>query len=117
MKRIEKMVYIAEYKRRQSAPGVKLTEARFGLGRKYPITNGYRDESGRMTDRPLRPVADRPPAPRQCPPGAAQLAVRAGAVGHATSCGSTTPTASARPRSSRAGIVEDLRWLGIDARR
>jgi NAD+ synthase len=46
VKRIEKMVYIAEYKRRQSAPGVKLTAKAFGLGRKYPITNGYRDESG-----------------------------------------------------------------------
>jgi NAD+ synthase len=46
VKRIEKMVYIAEYKRRQAAPGVKLTKRAFGLGRKYPITNGYRDESG-----------------------------------------------------------------------
>ncbi len=46
VKRIEKMVYIAEYKRRQAAPGVKLTARAFGLGRKYPITNGYRDESG-----------------------------------------------------------------------
>jgi NAD+ synthase len=46
IKRIEKLVYIAEYKRRQAAPGVKLTARAFGLGRKYPITNGYRDESG-----------------------------------------------------------------------
>jgi NAD+ synthase len=46
VKRIEKMVYIAEYKRRQAAPGVKLSKRAFGLGRKYPITNGYRDESG-----------------------------------------------------------------------
>jgi NAD+ synthase len=45
VKRIEKLLYIAEYKRRQSAPGVKLTEKALGLGRKYPITNGYRDES------------------------------------------------------------------------
>ncbi len=45
VKRVEKMLYIAEYKRRQSAPGVKLTRKAFGLGRKYPITNGYRDES------------------------------------------------------------------------
>jgi NAD+ synthase len=43
--RVEKMLYIAEYKRRQSAPGVKLTKKAFGIGRKYPITNGYRDES------------------------------------------------------------------------
>jgi NAD+ synthase len=45
VKRIEKLLYIAEYKRRQSAPGVKLTEKALGLGRKYPVTNGYRDES------------------------------------------------------------------------
>ncbi len=46
VKRIEKLVNIAEYKRRQSAPGVKLTPKAFGQGRKYPITNGYRDETG-----------------------------------------------------------------------
>jgi NAD+ synthase len=46
VKHIEKLVNIAEYKRRQAAPGVKLTPKAFGIGRKYPITNGYRDESG-----------------------------------------------------------------------
>jgi len=46
VKRIEKLLYIAEYKRRQAAPGPKLTRRAFGLGRKYPITNGYRDMSG-----------------------------------------------------------------------
>ncbi|WDR06348.1 NAD+ synthase [Devosia rhodophyticola] len=45
VKRIEKLVNIAEYKRRQSAPGPKLSPKAFGMGRKYPITNGYRDES------------------------------------------------------------------------
>jgi len=45
IKRVEKMLYIAEYKRRQAAPGVKLTKKAFGIGRKYPITNGYSDES------------------------------------------------------------------------
>ena len=43
VKRIERLVNIAEYKRRQSAPGPKLTPRAFGLGRKYPITNGYKD--------------------------------------------------------------------------
>lgn len=47
VKRIEKLVNIAEYKRRQSAPGVKLSPKAFGMGRKYPITNGYRDETGK----------------------------------------------------------------------
>ncbi len=45
VKRIEKMFYIAEYKRRQAAPGPKVSRKAFGLGRKYPITNGYRDMS------------------------------------------------------------------------
>ncbi len=46
VKRIEKLLGIAEYKRRQSAPGVKISAKAFGHGRRYPITNGYRDESG-----------------------------------------------------------------------
>lgn len=41
--RIEHLLYIAEYKRRQSAPGVKLTEKNFGRDRRYPITNRFRD--------------------------------------------------------------------------
>jgi NAD+ synthase len=45
VKRIERLVLLAEYKRRQAAPGVKLSRKAFGVGRKYPITNGYRDES------------------------------------------------------------------------
>ena len=49
VKRIERLLYLAEYKRRQAGPGVKLTKKAFGLGRKYPITNGYRDESGKDT--------------------------------------------------------------------
>ncbi len=43
VKRIERMLYIAEYKRRQSAPGVKISKKALGFGRRYPITNGYRD--------------------------------------------------------------------------
>lgn len=43
VKRIEHLVYIAEYKRRQSAPGVKITSKNFGRDRRYPITNRYRD--------------------------------------------------------------------------
>ncbi|SMQ61420.1 NH(3)-dependent NAD(+) synthetase [Devosia lucknowensis] len=43
VKRIERLLNIAEYKRRQSAPGPKLTPRAFGQGRKYPITNGYKD--------------------------------------------------------------------------
>ncbi len=42
--RIEHLLYIAEYKRRQSAPGVKITQKNFGRDRRYPITNGFRDK-------------------------------------------------------------------------
>jgi NAD+ synthase len=45
VERIERLLNIAEYKRRQSAPGPKLTVKAFGLGRKYPITNGYKDRT------------------------------------------------------------------------
>jgi NAD+ synthase len=37
------MVNIAEYKRRQAAPGVKVTLKNFGRDRRYPITNRFRD--------------------------------------------------------------------------
>ena len=56
VKRIERMVYLAEYKRRQAGPGVKLTPKSFGLGRKYPITNGYRDDTGKTIGKPIRPA-------------------------------------------------------------
>jgi NAD+ synthase len=39
------LVYNAEYKRRQAAPGVKITARNFGRDRRYPITNGFRDLS------------------------------------------------------------------------
>jgi NAD+ synthase len=40
--RIEHLLYIAEYKRRQAPPGVKITTKNFGRDRRYPITNGFR---------------------------------------------------------------------------
>jgi NAD+ synthase len=43
VKKIQHMLYIAEYKRRQAAPGVKITRRNFGRDRRYPITNGFRD--------------------------------------------------------------------------
>jgi NAD+ synthase len=43
VKRIENLLYIAEYKRRQAPPGVKIGRRNFGRDRRYPITNGYRD--------------------------------------------------------------------------
>ncbi|MBM3520842.1 MAG: NAD+ synthase, partial [Alphaproteobacteria bacterium] len=43
VKRVQHMLYVAEYKRRQAAPGVKITRRNFGRDRRYPITNGFRD--------------------------------------------------------------------------
>ncbi len=40
--RIERLLYIAEYKRRQAPPGVKLGIRNFGRDRRYPITHGFR---------------------------------------------------------------------------
>ncbi len=43
VKKVERLLYIAEYKRRQAAPGVKITRRNFGRDRRYPITNRFRD--------------------------------------------------------------------------
>jgi NAD+ synthase len=43
VQRIERLLYIAEYKRRQACPGVKVTLKSFGRDRRYPITNKFRD--------------------------------------------------------------------------
>ncbi len=40
--RIERLIAIAEYKRRQAPPGVKLSRRNFGRDRRYPITHGFR---------------------------------------------------------------------------
>ncbi len=45
VKRIEHLLYVSEYKRRQAAPGAKIGNRNFGRDRRYPITNGFRDES------------------------------------------------------------------------
>ena len=37
------MLNLAEYKRRQAAPGVKVTLKNFGRDRRYPIVNRFRD--------------------------------------------------------------------------
>jgi NAD+ synthase len=40
--RIERLLHLAEYKRRQAPPGVKLTTRNFGRDRRYPITHAFR---------------------------------------------------------------------------
>ena len=57
VKKIERLLYLAEYKRRQSAPGVKVTRKNFGRDRRYPIVNRFRDsgEPAKAPDASLAP--------------------------------------------------------------
>jgi NAD+ synthase len=41
--KVDRMLALAEYKRRQAAPGVKVTLKNFGRDRRYPIVNRFRD--------------------------------------------------------------------------
>jgi NAD+ synthase len=41
--KVERMLGLAEYKRRQAAPGVKVTLKNFGRDRRYPITSRFHD--------------------------------------------------------------------------
>src|SRR6185503_2025293 len=43
IKRVEQLLYVSEYKRRQAPPGVKISSRNFGRDRRYPITNAFRD--------------------------------------------------------------------------
>ncbi|EJF75931.1 NAD+ synthase [Bartonella alsatica] len=45
VEKIEHLLYVAEYKRRQSAPGVKISYKNFGRDRRYPIVNRFRDKN------------------------------------------------------------------------
>ncbi|WP_208440629.1 NAD+ synthase [Bartonella raoultii] len=45
VEKIENLLYLAEYKRRQSAPGVKISYKNFGRDRRYPIVNHFRDKN------------------------------------------------------------------------
>ena len=42
VRRIARLVDMNEYKRRQGAPGVRVSAKAFGKDRRLPITNGYR---------------------------------------------------------------------------
>jgi NAD+ synthase len=57
--KVERMLYLAEYKRRQAAPGVKVTLKNFGRDRRYPITSRFSDPGTEV------PAAE--PAPRKRP--------------------------------------------------
>ncbi len=64
--KIERLLSLAEYKRRQSAPGVKVTKRSFGRDRRYPIVNHFRDQGAA----PYVPAAN-----VSAPKGAARLDV------------------------------------------
>ena len=44
VKKVIRMVDLAEYKRRQAAPGPRITPRNFGKDRRYPITSKYRPD-------------------------------------------------------------------------
>ena len=53
VERVIAMIDVAEYKRRQAAPGIKITPKAFGRDRRLPITNRYRRRLSReRTDAP-----------------------------------------------------------------
>ena len=58
VERVARMIDRAEYKRRQAAPGVKITPKAFGRDRRLPITNRYRRAPVRDRRRkvPARPL-------------------------------------------------------------
>jgi len=41
VRRIVRLLRLAEYKRRQSPPGIKITALAFGRDRRYPITHSF----------------------------------------------------------------------------
>ncbi|MEM6315441.1 MAG: NAD+ synthase, partial [Planctomycetota bacterium] len=46
VRKIIRLVDINEYKRRQAAPGLKVTSRAFGFGRRMPIAQRYRSSVG-----------------------------------------------------------------------
>jgi len=43
VKRVVKLIDTSEYKRRQAAPGLRVTTKAFGVGRRIPIAQRYRE--------------------------------------------------------------------------
>jgi NAD+ synthase len=58
VRKVEQMLYLAEYKRRQAPPGVKISSKNFGRDRRYPIVNKFRE--GKLA--PPRARAEAAPA-------------------------------------------------------
>jgi NAD+ synthase len=60
--KVERLLNLAEYKRRQAAPGVKVTLRNFGRDRRYPITNRFRDPGTPLPQPDLSLLAAAPAA-------------------------------------------------------
>ncbi|HLH96062.1 MAG TPA: NAD+ synthase [Xanthobacteraceae bacterium] len=58
--KVERLLNLAEYKRRQAAPGVKVTLKNFGRDRRYPITNRFRDPGTPLPKSESLPTAGAP---------------------------------------------------------
>jgi NH3-dependent NAD+ synthetase len=43
VRRVVRLIDLSEYKRRQAAPGLKVTTKAFGMGRRIPIAQRYRE--------------------------------------------------------------------------
>ena len=43
VRRVVRLIDLSEYKRRQAAPGLKVTSKAFGMGRRIPIAQRYRE--------------------------------------------------------------------------
>jgi NAD+ synthase len=54
--KVERMLNLAEYKRRQAAPGVKVTLKNFGRDRRYPIVNRFNDPGTAMPEPDRNPI-------------------------------------------------------------
>jgi NAD+ synthase len=48
--KVGRLLDLAEYKRRQAAPGVKVTLKNFGRDRRYPIVNRFRDSGAPLPE-------------------------------------------------------------------
>jgi len=46
--RVTRMIDMNEYKRRQAAPGIKITSKAFGVGRRFPIAADYKNTEYRI---------------------------------------------------------------------
>jgi NAD+ synthase len=63
---VDRMLNRAEYKRRQAAPGVKVTLKNFGRDRRYPITNAFRDSGTQPPAPDPTPTDDARAKPSAC---------------------------------------------------